>query len=169
MGIGRLSCVLLPFLTLVQRVVSRGNSERLMSTVNDSAAATPAATKGRVLYDFAPGDTVSQLKLHENDVVDVLAHDSPEWTRVQLGEARGVVPASYVKVLPIGRTAVALFDFVSDKRGHLPFSKDDEVTVVEEQQGWVRIGSPPPQGFSSYTFLFIIFFFETQSTKYVSS
>jgi hypothetical protein len=77
--------------------------------------------------------------LKENDVVEILSFESSEWCRVQLGRIKGAVPTSNLRALPAsGRILVALYDFDSDKPGHLPFRRDEHLTAFEQVEGWMR-------------------------------
>jgi hypothetical protein len=102
---------------------------------------TPAQiAKARVLFDFVPSAMSGSASLSESDVVEIIEREAGDLCRVRIGTRTATVPASYLRELPMkdARTVVAMFDFVSDKDGHLPFRCDETITAFEEQKGWMR-------------------------------
>jgi hypothetical protein len=103
------------------------------------AATTPGGElMARALYDYAPKDE-TRLAMNRGDVLHVVKEVDEHWYRCQLGQKKGIVPRTYVRLVENDIVAVAIADFDDGDEKHLRFDKGEEVIVltrVETSDWW---------------------------------
>lgn len=92
----------------------------------------------RALFDYDAADD-TELSFNVDDLIVMHTSDSSieGWYEGELNGKTGLFPANFVELVQKERKCVALYDFTGENEDELSIKEGEELTVMEETDGWV--------------------------------